>query len=78
MANISIAILTSIWHAIYKGAMIQIIIVTATEGTEIKTTLRMPKSLIKQLKQYALDNDTTLTAIVIEGCNEFLTKRKKK
>jgi len=48
------------------------------EGTEIKTTWRMPKSLVKQLKQYALDNETTLTAIVIEACNEFLMKRKKK
>ncbi|MDQ6863851.1 MAG: hypothetical protein M3044_08505 [Thermoproteota archaeon] len=27
----------------------------------------MPKSLIKQLKQYALDHDTTLTAIAIES-----------
>ncbi|MFY9797646.1 MAG: hypothetical protein WAK17_16515 [Candidatus Nitrosopolaris sp.] len=51
---------------------------TASEGPEIKTTWRMPKSLIKQLKQYALDNDTTLTATVIEACNEFLIKRKKK
>jgi hypothetical protein len=34
-------------------------------------------SLVKQLKQYALDKDTTSTAVVIEACNEFLTKRKK-
>jgi hypothetical protein len=52
--------------------------VITADNAEIKTTWRMPKSLIKQLKQYALDNDTTLTAIVIEACNEYLTKRKKK
>jgi hypothetical protein len=45
---------------------------------KVKTTWLLPKILVKQLKQYALDNDTTLTAIVIEACNEYLTKRKKK
>ena len=49
-----------------------------TEETKVKTTWLLPKSLVKQLKQYALDNDTTLTATVIEACNEFLTKRKKR
>jgi hypothetical protein len=48
------------------------------EPMKVKTTWLLPKSLVKQLKQYALDNDTTLTAIVIEACNEYLTKRKKK
>jgi hypothetical protein len=48
------------------------------EPKKVKTTWLLPKSLVKQLKQYALDNDTTLTAIVIDACNEFLTKRKKK
>jgi hypothetical protein len=49
-----------------------------TEETKVKTTWLLPKSLVKQLKQYALDNDTTLTATIIEACNEFLTKRKKR
>ena len=48
------------------------------EPMKVKTTWLLPKILVKQLKQYALDNDTTLTAIVIEACNEYLTKRKKK
>jgi hypothetical protein len=51
--------------------------VVPNEG-EVKTTWRMPKSLVKQLKQYALDNDTTLTAVVIDACNEFLSSKKKK
>ena len=48
------------------------------EETKVKTTWLLPKGLVKQLKQYALDNDTTLTATIIEACNEFLTKRKKR
>jgi hypothetical protein len=48
------------------------------EDIKVKTTWLLPKSLVKQLKQYALDNDTTLTATVIEACNEFLAKSKKR
>jgi hypothetical protein len=48
------------------------------EETKVKTTWLLPKGLVKQLKQYALDNDTTLTATIIEACSEFLTKRKKR
>jgi len=47
-------------------------------SVKVKTTWLLPKSLVKQVKQYALDNDTTSTAVVIEACNDFLTKRKKK
>ena len=51
----------------------------ASDGdVKVKTTWLLPKSLVKQLKQYALDNDTTLTSTVMEACNEFLAKRKKK
>jgi hypothetical protein len=28
---------------------------------------QMPKTIVKQIKQYALDNDTTSTAVVIES-----------
>jgi len=44
---------------------------------EVRTTWRMPKSLIKQLKQYTLDHDTTLTAIAIEAFQEFLQRKRK-
>ena len=50
---------------------------SSSKDVKVKTTWLLPKSLVKQLKQYALDNDTTSTAVVIEACNEFLTKRKK-
>ena len=48
------------------------------EETKVKTTWLLPKSLVKQLKQFALDNDTTLTETIIKACNEFLAKRKKR
>jgi hypothetical protein len=44
---------------------------------EVRTTWRMPKSLIKQLKQYALDHDTTLTGIAMQAFQEFLQRKKK-
>ena len=50
---------------------------SSSKDVKVKTTWLLPKSLVKELKQYALDKDTTSTAIVIEACNEFLTKRKK-
>ncbi|MGH9972815.1 MAG: hypothetical protein ACRD93_02825 [Nitrososphaeraceae archaeon] len=46
------------------------------ESMKVKTTWLLPKSLVKQLKQYALDNDSTVTATVIEACTEFLLKKK--
>ena len=47
------------------------------EPVKVKTTWLLPKTLVKQLKQYALDNDTTLTAVIIEACTEFLVKKRK-
>jgi hypothetical protein len=51
---------------------------SSSEDVRVKTTWLLPKTLVKQIKQYALDNDTTSTAVVIEACNELLTKKKKK
>ena len=51
---------------------------SSSDDVKVKTTWLLPKSLVKQMKQYALDNDTTSTAVVIEACSELLTKRKKK
>jgi hypothetical protein len=43
---------------------------------ETKTTWRMPRELLKDLKRYALENDTTVTAVVLRACKEFLAKDK--
>ena len=51
---------------------------SSSDDVKVKTTWLLLKSLVRQIKQYALDNDTTSTAVVIEACSELLTKRKKK
>jgi hypothetical protein len=43
----------------------------------IKTTWRIPKPLMKQMKQAALDNDTTVSHVVIQAFKEFLDKKEK-
>jgi hypothetical protein len=42
-----------------------------------KTTWRIPKPLMKQMKQAALDNDTTVSQVVIQAFKEFLDKKGK-
>jgi hypothetical protein len=51
---------------------------TSNEQVKVKTTWLLPKSLIRQIKQYALDNETTSTAVVIEACNEYLRRKRAK
>ena len=41
-----------------------------------KTTWRMPRDLLKDLKRYALENDTNVTAVVLGACREFLARDK--
>jgi len=43
-----------------------------------KTTLRMPKSLLREVKQYALDHEVTNTDVIIEALKEYLSKHKAK
>ena len=37
---------------------------SSNQSTKVKRTGLIPKNLVKQMKQYVLDNNTTLTAIV--------------
>jgi hypothetical protein len=49
------------------------------DGSEIvKSSWRLPRTLIKRLKQYALDHDTNVTAVLIEALEEFLSKKGAK
>ena len=43
-----------------------------------KTTIRIPKTLLKKLKQFGLDHDKTLTEITLEAYNEYLERRGQK
>jgi hypothetical protein len=47
-----------------------------TEG-KIKTTWLLPKDLLKRVKQYALDNDTNSTVVVIKALESFLSGNKE-
>jgi predicted transcriptional regulator len=42
-----------------------------------KTTFRLPKSLLREVKHYATDHDKSDTEIFNEALREYLDKRKK-
>jgi len=43
--------------------------------TMIKTSLRMPKPLLKKLKQYGLDNDLNLQQVALKAFTELLAEK---
>lgn len=43
-----------------------------------QVTAHMPKEMVKQLKKYCVDQDTTLTDVVTQAIEEFLEKYDKK
>lgn len=47
------------------------------DGEIVKTSFRMPKSKLKEIQQFGLDNDKTDTEIFIEAIDEYLAKREK-
>jgi hypothetical protein len=53
--------------------MSEVLVIT---DEKTKTTWRMPKELLKDLKRYALENDTNVTVVVLRACREFLAKDK--
>jgi hypothetical protein len=42
----------------------------------VKTKLRIPRGLLKDLEQYASDNDLKVSEVAMLAFNEFLTKGK--
>ena len=43
----------------------------------VKTTMRIPKTLLKQLKQYGLDNDMTVTQVAMKAFTDLLNNKDK-
>jgi predicted DNA-binding protein len=41
----------------------------------IQTSIRLPKELLKRAKKYAIDNDTSLAALLIEALESYLDKK---
>ena len=50
-------------------------IVQIMEG-QIQTSIRLPKELLKRAKRYAIDNDTSLAALLIEALEAYLNDKK--
>jgi predicted HicB family RNase H-like nuclease len=48
------------------------------EESIAKPSFRMPKTLHKQLKQFALDNDKSLNDIALEAFREYLDRHQGK
>jgi len=68
-----IAINTYIQH----GKFITIMsLVEIVEG-QVQTSIRLPKELLKRAKKYAIDNDTSLAALLIESLESYLNKKEK-
>jgi predicted HicB family RNase H-like nuclease len=48
--------------------------VKGSEGESIRMNVNIPKAFHKQIKHRALDEDTTVTEIVIKALKEYLNK----
>jgi predicted HicB family RNase H-like nuclease len=48
--------------------------VVSSSDNMVKMNVNITKALHKKMKQKALDNDTTVTTLVINALNEFLSK----
>ena len=44
---------------------------------KVKTTMLLPKELVKKAKYHAIEYDTTVTRIVIDALKEYLSVKKK-
>ena len=44
------------------------------DETTIRMNVNIPKELHKRIKQKALDEDTTITELVMKAVNEYLSK----
>ncbi len=44
---------------------------------ETKTTFRLPKVLLKEVKRYAIDHDTNATEIVKDALRVYLERHRK-
>ena len=49
----------------------------SVDKIKVKSTHLLPKTLLKRVKQYALDNDTTVTKVVIEALEVYLLSKNE-
>jgi hypothetical protein len=43
-----------------------------------KTTFRMPRALLKEVKHYATDHDTNDTVVFVDALKQYLQRHKSK
>jgi predicted DNA-binding protein len=46
--------------------------ISSLEGEEVQTSIRMSRKLLTRVKHYAIDNNTSLAAIIIKALEEYL------
>jgi predicted transcriptional regulator len=44
----------------------------------VKTTLRVPRDVVKELKRIALDTDRSLQEVAAEAFEQYLQRRRKR
>ncbi len=76
MAYLSVYGKPFIWQSIYATRAILMAMPTEQEMT--KTTFRLPKNLLKEVKHYATDHDKSDTDIFNEALREYLDRRAGK
>ena len=66
-------------HVYNTNVMIKQEIILAEEEDDIaKTTLRIPNSILRELKHLGIDDNKTLTEIITKALSEYVNKRKGK
>ena len=46
--------------------------IAKSEEEEVQTSIRMSKKLLTRVKHYAIDNNTSLAAIIVKAIEEYL------
>lgn len=51
-------------------------LIMSNKKAVVKSTSLLPKDLVKAAKQYALDHETSVTAVITEALGNFLKEAK--
>ncbi len=78
MAYIMIAVMLSVGQALLDDFCLPSRMNKPDADEIVKTTFRIPKSKLKEVKQFGLDNEKTDTEIFLEALEEYLERHDKK
>jgi hypothetical protein len=59
---------------------VETVLLTALDKDEedVKTTVYVPKNVLRSFKHFAADDDTTLTLLIVKAMREYAIKRLTK